>query len=92
MKIRIIAFISILIVLTTILSSCTEATTPNPFDDRFATCEASQYTTILVDKKTGVCYIWRKVGYGAGMTVLVNADGTPLLYEEAWVQSFGGDK
>lgn len=93
MKIYIIAFALILIVvLLTIFSGRTEAATPNPFDDRFVTCKASRYTTILVDKMTGVCYIWRKEGYGAGMTVLVDTDGTPLLYEKAWMQSFGGEK
>lgn len=92
MKIRIAAFILILIILTTVLSSCTEADTPNPFLDRFATCSLKNNLTIVVDTITGVCYIYRQAGNGAGMTTLMNADGTPLLYEEAWVQSFGGDK
>ena len=91
MKIRIAAFILILVILLTILSGCTEADTPNPFYDRFATCKLNNNMTILVDTITGVCYIYRKVGYGAGMTMLMDTDGTPLLYEEAWAQAFGGE-
>lgn len=34
---------------------------------------------ILRDTRTGVCYLWRSGGYGGGMTVLVGADGRPLI-------------
>ncbi len=36
-------------------------------------------TTILVDKKTGVNYLFAQAGYGAGLTVLLNRDGTPVI-------------
>lgn len=35
---------------------------------------------ILVDRETGVQYLFRAEGYGGGMTVLVGPDGKPLLY------------
>ncbi|MBC8546182.1 hypothetical protein H8711_04430 [Clostridiaceae bacterium NSJ-31] len=35
---------------------------------------------ILVDRETGVQYLFRVDGYGGGMTVLVGPDGNPLLY------------
>lgn len=41
-----------------------------------------EYTIVLYDKETKVMYLFVKNGYGGGLTVLVNADGTPMLYEE----------
>ena len=37
-------------------------------------------TCIIVDKTTNVQYLFFKSGYGGGLTPLLNADGTPLLY------------
>lgn len=33
-------------------------------------------TIVLQDKETGVCYLYVKDGYGGGLTVMYNADGT----------------
>ena len=43
--------------------------------------------TILVDKKTGVNYLFVQSGYAGGLTVLVDANGKPIVtpvsqYEE----------
>lgn len=35
--------------------------------------------TILVDKKTGVNYLFVQSGYAGGLTVLLNTDGTPVV-------------
>ncbi len=34
---------------------------------------------IWVDKKTGVNYLWRSGGYSGGLTVLLDADGKPVV-------------
>lgn len=34
---------------------------------------------VVTDQKTGVQYLFVKKGYGAGVAVLVGADGKPLL-------------
>lgn len=34
---------------------------------------------IYVDRVTGVNYLYAAAGYGAGMTVLLNRDGTPVV-------------
>ena len=34
---------------------------------------------ILVDKKTGVNYLFVQSGYAGGLTVLLNRDGTPVI-------------
>ena len=35
--------------------------------------------TIIVDKKTGVNYLFVRSGYGAGLTPLIDADGKPIV-------------
>lgn len=34
---------------------------------------------ILVDRKTGVNYLFVSSGYAGGLTVLLNRDGTPIV-------------
>ena len=34
---------------------------------------------IWVDAKTGVNYLYHSGGYGGGLTVLLNRDGTPVV-------------
>ena len=34
---------------------------------------------ILVDKKTGVNYLFAQSGYAGGLTPLLNRDGTPVI-------------
>jgi hypothetical protein len=36
-------------------------------------------TSILVDTETGVNYIFHSEGYAGGMTVLLDADGKPVV-------------
>ena len=36
-------------------------------------------TYVLVDKKTGVNYLYVSGGYGGGVTPLLNRDGTPII-------------
>lgn len=34
---------------------------------------------IYVDKETGVNYLYVQIGYGGGLTPLLNADGKPVI-------------
>ncbi len=34
---------------------------------------------VLVDRKTGVNYLWTESGYAGGLTVLLDADGKPIV-------------
>ena len=34
---------------------------------------------IWVDRETGVNYLYHSAGYGAGLTPLLNRDGTPVI-------------
>ena len=38
---------------------------------------------VWVDRETGVQYLWHADGYAGGLTVLVDAEGKPLLYRES---------
>ena len=40
---------------------------------------SDNYMAIYVDRETGVNYLFTQNGYAGGMTVLVNADGTPIV-------------
>ena len=40
---------------------------------------SSPATYILVDKETGVNYLYAAGGYGGGLTVLVDANGKPIV-------------
>ena len=37
--------------------------------------------SVYIDKETKVMYLWVKNGSGGGLTVMLNADGTPMLWE-----------
>lgn len=53
--------------------------------DRFVCTEVSGGTfgafqaRVLVDRKTGVNYLWTTGGYAGGLTVLLDADGHPIV-------------
>ena len=51
-------------------------------DDRFEKVYSEgvmNVTEIWVDKATGVNYLYHAAGYGAGLTPLLKADGTPVV-------------
>ena len=39
----------------------------------------SGYSQLIVDKETGVTYLFVKSGYGAGLTPLLDHDGKPVI-------------
>lgn len=51
-------------------------------DERFIEIYCNYGCDVFYDKETKVQYIFRKIGYGAGLTVLVDKDGKPLLYDK----------
>ena len=54
-------------------------------NDRFVCTEVSGgafdafQARVLVDRQTGVNYLWTAAGYAGGLTVLLNADGKPIV-------------
>ena len=55
--------------------------TPNSKLVDFEIVDYTYYEAILVDKSTGVMYVWFTTNCG-GITPLYNADGTLNLYED----------
>jgi len=53
-------------------------------DDRFFKLYSQGLggTQIWVDRETNVQYLWHAEGYAGGLTVLLDAEGKPLLYRE----------
>ena len=50
--------------------------------DRFKTSYSQGVLTtvsVIVDRKTGVNYIFAKSGYAGGLTVLLDKDGKPVV-------------
>lgn len=41
--------------------------------------QAAGSTEILVDKETGVNYLYHSSGYAGGLTVLLDRDGNPVV-------------
>ncbi len=48
------------------------------FEKVYSQCGMT-YVEILVDKETGVNYIFHQSGYGGGLTVLLDKDGKPVI-------------
>lgn len=57
-------------------------------DKRFVQTYKESGVRVLVDKTTGVNYLYMSSGYGGGVTPLLNADGTPIITH---VSSLGSD-
>lgn len=84
----ILLFIAILVVGALFLPSCVsdqQKQESQYIDDRFFTVAGYDIGgSIVVDRETGVCYLreLRDTSYGSYgyMTVLLHADGTPILY------------
>lgn len=44
--------------------------------------ESGRNHLIYADKDTGVMYLYMVSGYGGGLTVMLNADGTPKIWQK----------
>lgn len=80
-----ITIIIMIVFLAVILSGCAQTTTearPQQIS-RFVRVEQADVYNVVYDKETKVMYAVSYNGSGSGVfTLLVNADGTPKLWEE----------
>ena len=58
-----------------------ESATLQEVGDRFEKVSTFAGTYIIIDNETGVQYLYVQHEYGGGLTVLVDADGKPMLKE-----------
>ena len=52
----------------------------NSETSKYKVAEIDSYEKIYVDSETNVMYLFNIHNYGGGLTLMVNADGTPKLY------------
>lgn len=94
MKIKVLAFIIVLILGIAMLVACqssAESEEPEVSEnvpERFILVESfkteafsSSAAYVIVDTETNVCYLLVVESQGAGLTVMVDAEGNPLLWE-----------
>ena len=50
-------------------------------EKRFLVTDKQEFgaVKVLLDKKTGINYLYYSSGYGGGLTPLLNRDGTPVV-------------
>lgn len=51
------------------------------YGSRFLDINTGKYTCIIIDKETKVQYLYAGYGSAGGLTILVDAEGKPILYE-----------
>lgn len=85
---RILTIIISIVLCCLVLSGCgrkNDVIKTTELDSRFKiindTNDGLGYSQIIVDTETGVMYLFRGAGYRGGLTVMVDADGKPLIYE-----------
>ena len=85
LRIIIVALVVVLIFAIIKLATCGSAVTDSrgeEFGLSFTEYEPTGDYRVIVDNRTGVCYLQYLCGYQAGITPLLKADGTPLLERE----------
>lgn len=82
-KVAIILVTIILLTICVVLCSCFDEEYVNKiFGERFGLVEViNEYTIIIYDKETMVEYLYMTNNYRAVLTVLLDENGKPLLYE-----------
>ena len=79
---KIIAIICILIMFCLLVTGCgPKENSRFVIIDSDVETEDRISTALYADKQTNVVYWFTKSGYGQTMTVMLNSDGTPVLYE-----------
>lgn len=91
MKTNILASIVVLIMCIAMFVACqpaAEPEAPENVSERFILVESvkaqatiSSAAYVIVDTETNVCYLLVVESQGAGLTVMVDAEGNPLLWE-----------
>lgn len=81
---RLFAYICMVIVICGMFVGCGAAETVETAEERFITVDSPDvgtYKYYLVDTETGVMYLVANNRYYTGITVLVDENGKPLIWE-----------
>lgn len=82
---KLIALILAMVLALSLVACDVETSKSNKYT-RFVTVERKvegpwYSADILVDMETGVTYLFFRDGYAGGVCTLINADGTPIIWE-----------
>lgn len=77
-----IIFIACVMVALFLSTACAKVGDPYRGSNRMVVAEENGNWTILYDKKTRVMYMAVSLSSRYGLTVMLDADGKPLLWEE----------
>ena len=70
------------LVLIFALAGCTGSSSENETTyDRFIKVYSEYSNCIYVDSETNVMYFWHSGGYSGGLSVMLDKNGDPLLWE-----------
>ena len=85
-----VSFILVVLTLLVCLVSCfsipVDAAEPDSAMFSKVYSDNSLGLVVFCHNETGVMYLWRKGGYAGGLTIMVDADGKPLIYTPEEVQ------
>lgn len=75
--------LAVMLALAITLAGCSSRGSKNEDDTggRFIKVHGDLKNTILVDSETGVMYFWHYGVYSGGLTVMVDKNGQPLIWE-----------
>lgn len=78
----VILFIVSVIGVIFLSTACAKVGEPKHGSSRLIIAEIDGEWTTVYDKETKVMYLLRETTHAVGITVLLNADGKPLLWED----------
>lgn len=84
---RCIAIMLVCVLAVSILTGCNTVSKSREFDENatdytFTRISSGSRMSIYKEDVTDVMYVCYHAGYKGGMTVMLDTDGTPLLYSE----------
>lgn len=84
---RFIAVMLICVITVSILTGCNNVSRSKDFDENatdytFTRISSGSRMSIYKEDITDVMYVCYHAGYKGGLTVMLDTDGTPLLYSE----------
>ena len=80
----------LMLTMACVLTSCSPSNVDTNGDliprPKILTSENNEYYTYIVDKNTGVVYLEYDSFYRHALTVMLNADGTPVIAEQLGIK------
>lgn len=74
--------IAVIVTATLLIAGCSDTANVSAGQDSTMVLVGSgRNHLIYADKDTGVMYLYMGSGYGGGLTVMLNADGTPKIWQ-----------